>query len=82
MPCVQGGVANWLCLPQKKQKRQAASTSNEVVTPQTGWIFGAVMISQAMVVVGILSLRKRRHENLAKADEGYEMRSSHEDALT
>jgi hypothetical protein len=66
--------------PQKKQKRQAAT--NEVVTPQTGWIFGAVMISQALVVVGILSLRKRRHENLAKADEGYEMRSSHEDALT
>lgn len=40
------------------------------------------MISQALVVVGILFLRKRRHENLAKADESYEMRSSHEDALT
>lgn len=70
--------ANWLCLPQKRQKRQ---TANEVVTPQTGWIFGAVMISQALVVAGILSLRKRRHENLARADEGYEMKSQ-EDALT
>jgi hypothetical protein len=38
------------------------------------------MISQALVVVGILSLRKTRHKNLAKADESYEMRSSDEDA--
>lgn len=56
----------------------------DVVAPQTGWIFGAVMISQALVVVGILSLRKKRHENLARADESYEsyeMRS-HEDSLT
>lgn len=68
--------ANWLCLPQKR-KRQ----TTDVVTPQTGWIFGAVMISQALVVVAILSLRSRRHANLAKADEGYEMKS-HEDALT
>lgn len=39
------------------------------------------MISQALVVAGILFLRKRRHENLAKADDSYEMKS-HEDALT
>lgn len=74
---VQSGGTNWLCLPQKPQKRQ----TTEVVTPQTGWIFGAVMISQALVVLAILSLRKRRHANLARADEGYEMKS-HEDALT
>ncbi|POS75148.1 hypothetical protein DHEL01_v206463 [Diaporthe helianthi] len=62
-----------------KQNQQNAA---DVVSPQTGWIFGAVMVSQALVVAGILSLRKRRHEKLAKADEGYEMRLSHEDSLT
>lgn len=76
VPCVQGVVPTGSVFPQKR-KRQ----TTEVVTPQTGWIFGAVMISQALVVVAILSLRKRRHANLARADEGYEMKS-HEDALT
>lgn len=66
--------ANWLCLLQKRQ-------TNEAVAPQTGWIFGALMISQGLVVIAILSLRKTRHANLARADEEYEMKS-HEDALT
>lgn len=80
---VQGVVPTGSVFPQKRKRQttEGKRQTTEVVTPQTGWIFGAVMISQALVVVAILSLRKRRHSNLARADEGYEMKS-HEDALT
>lgn len=45
----------------------------------TAWIFGALMISMGLVILGILVLRKKRNENLAKADES-EMQW--EDAMT